>query len=90
MLSALTSTPSTDSLGQPRTFRLRPLHGTDRVDTQLGDGTVIVLPYETNLQWTHEVTKSARRRGQRIPGLLVDPRPEGLTGAPQEPVVLGA
>ena len=33
---------------------------------------------------------AARRRGQRIPGLLVDPRPEGLTGAPQEPVVLGA
>lgn len=54
------------SLGQSRTFRLRPHRGAGKVDSRLGDGAVIVLPYEANLQWTHEVTRSARDRGRRI------------------------
>ena len=32
------------------------------------DGTVFVMPFETNLAWTHEVPASAKRQGRRIVG----------------------
>ncbi len=56
----------TISFGEGRTFRLREWKGKERVDVVLEQGSVVVLPYETNLAWTHEITKSKRARGRRI------------------------
>ena len=56
----------TISFGEQRTFRLRPWHGTGLRDFEVTDGSVLVMPFATNLSWTHEVTRSARRRRRRI------------------------
>lgn len=56
----------TVSAGEQRTFRLRPHGSSARYDVPVDDGTVIVMPYETNLAWTHEVPKSAKAIGRRI------------------------
>lgn len=55
----------TMSLGQSRIFRLRPWKGDGRVDFQAFHGWVGVMPFDTNLKWTHEVLKT-RTPGQRI------------------------
>ncbi len=47
----------TISLGGERKFRMRPWRGSGFTDFPTADGTVIVLPYDTNLHWTHEVPK---------------------------------
>lgn len=54
------------SFGDARTFRLRPYGGTGYQDFDADDGSVIVIPYETNKRWTHEVPHFARNRGRRI------------------------
>lgn len=56
----------TISLGAERTFRLRPWKGSGRLDFAAPPGAVFVMPYDTNLAWTHEVPKSANCRGRRI------------------------
>lgn len=56
----------TVSLGAERVFRLRPWRGTGHMDFPAADGAVFVMPYATNLAWTHEVPHSARSRGRRI------------------------
>ncbi len=56
----------TISLGEERTFRLRPWRQTSFQDFPVLDGTVIVMPYDTNLAWTHEVPTRAKRQGRRI------------------------
>jgi alkylated DNA repair dioxygenase AlkB len=56
----------TVSLGEERTFRLRPWKGKGYRDFRAADGAVFILPYATNEAWTHEVPHSARRRGRRI------------------------
>ncbi len=58
----------TISLGEERTFRLAPWRRLDQdpVDFLARDGTVFVMPYETNLAWTHAVPASRRLRGRRI------------------------
>ena len=56
----------TFSLGALRTFRLRRWKGRDRFDLVVSDGSILVLPYDTNLAWTHEVPHRARDRGRRI------------------------
>ncbi len=56
----------TISLGQHRTFRLRGWRQPGRHDFEASHGTVFVMPYATNLAWTHEVPKSARLRKRRI------------------------
>lgn len=58
----------TISLGEKRTFRLAPWRRIDprAVDFQADDGTVFVMPYETNLAWTHAVPASRRYTGRRI------------------------
>jgi len=59
----------TISLGEERTFRLRPwslkLRG-DPIDFQACNGTVFVMPLETNRAYTHEVPGSERHTGRRI------------------------
>lgn len=56
----------TISLGEERVFRLRPWKGRRIMDFSAGNGSVFVMPYETNLRWTHEVPRRARDLGQRI------------------------
>ncbi len=56
----------TVSLGEERTFRMRPYGGQGFHDVPMPDGTVIVVPYDTNLRWTHEVPKSTRAKDRRI------------------------
>jgi alkylated DNA repair dioxygenase AlkB len=58
----------TISLGEERTFRLRPWRRrrAEPFDFPAADGAVFVMPYETNLAFTHEVPHFARCRGRRI------------------------
>lgn len=59
----------TVSLGEERTFRLRPwpnVSGAKPVDFGTFDGSVFVLPWGTNKSFTHEVTSSRRLTGRRI------------------------
>jgi alkylated DNA repair dioxygenase AlkB len=57
----------TVSFGGERAFRLRPWRAAAPPrDFPARDGTVFVMPWETNLAFTHEVPHSARRRGRRI------------------------
>ena len=59
----------TISLGAERTFRLRPwpprLKGKP-INFRARNGTVFVLPWKTNLAFSHEVTRSSRCVGRRI------------------------
>ena len=54
------------SLGAPRTFRLRPYRGQGMIDFEVIDGSVVIIPYDTNRAWTHEVPRFARHTGRRI------------------------
>ena len=56
----------TISLGQPRVFRLRPWQGKGFQDFPTEHGRVFIMPYETNLAWTHEVPASKKHQGRRI------------------------
>lgn len=57
----------TISLGDERVFRLRPWRSAGTpIDFAAVSGAVFIMPYETNLAWTHEVPKSARHTGRRI------------------------
>lgn len=56
----------TVSLGEERIFRLRPWKGRGKLDFPAPDGAVFVLPYDTNLAWTHEVPKAKRFTERRI------------------------
>lgn len=56
----------TVSLGATRTFRLRPWRGAGFTDFSAHDGAVFVMPYATNLAYTHEVPHFARDCGRRI------------------------
>ena len=56
----------TISFGEKRFFRLRPYRGEGRRDFPALDGSVFVMPYETNLAFTHEVPRARRSSGRRI------------------------
>ncbi len=59
----------TMSLGEERTFRLRPwpakLKGKP-IDFPARHGTVFIMPWDTNLSFTHEVPAFSRLAGRRI------------------------
>ncbi len=58
---------TTISLGEPRIFRMRPYPAAKpAVDFEFANRDVIVVPWDTNKRWYHEVPKSARHKGQRI------------------------
>lgn len=57
----------TVSLGEERVFRLTLPKTKERRDFPAADGTVFVMPYDTNLAWKHEVPKSARVGGVASP-----------------------
>lgn len=56
----------TISLGEERAFRMRPYKGKGFEDFMVGDGDVLVIPWDTNLTHTHEVPNAARYTGRRI------------------------
>ena len=56
----------TVSFGEERVFRLRPYRGRGYTDVQARDGDVFLMPYGTNLAWTHELPRFKRYRGRRI------------------------
>lgn len=56
----------TISLGQERIFRMRPYQGQGYKDIMFRNGEVIIVPWETNLTWTHEVPKFKKYNGKRI------------------------
>ena len=56
----------TVSLGESRVFRLRPVGGKGFVDVPVDAGSVVVLPWDTNLAWKHEIPRSKRHAGRRI------------------------
>jgi len=56
----------TVSLGDERKFRMRPWQGNGFTDFIASDGTVFILPFETNRAWTHEVPASKKQTGRRI------------------------
>ncbi|MEZ4383771.1 MAG: alpha-ketoglutarate-dependent dioxygenase AlkB [Nannocystaceae bacterium] len=56
----------TISLGGARLLRMRPYGGEGTRDFEAEHGSVYVIPYATNLAWTHEVPHRAKDRGRRI------------------------
>jgi alkylated DNA repair dioxygenase AlkB len=59
----------TVSLGEERIFRLRPwphYAGAMPTDFHTGNGSVFILPWDTNRTFTHEVTSSTRLTDRRI------------------------
>ncbi len=56
----------TVSFGEERVFRLRPYRGRGYTDVEARDGDVFLMPYRTNLAWTHELPRFRRNRGRRI------------------------
>lgn len=56
----------TISLGEARSFRLRPWRGAGFIDLEATEGSVIIIPFDTNAAWTHEVPCRRRERGRRV------------------------
>lgn len=56
----------TISIGQERVFRMRKYRAKVSKDILLNSGDVIVIPWETNLKWTHEVPKFKKYTGRRV------------------------
>ncbi len=56
----------TVSFGEERVFRLRPYRGKGYTDLEARDGDVFLMPYRTNLAWTHELPRFRRHGGRRI------------------------
>lgn len=55
------------SFGEERVFRIRPWKKAEGYkDFAVQNGSVIILPYETNQTWTHEIVKSKKLLGRRI------------------------
>lgn len=56
----------TISLGEERVFRFRPWKAKGFKDITLYHGDAVIIPYETNLHWTHEVPYFKKYQGKRI------------------------
>lgn len=56
----------TISFGEERIFRLQKWRSAERVDLAATNGSVIVIPCDTNRVWTHAVPKTVRAKGHRI------------------------
>jgi alkylated DNA repair dioxygenase AlkB len=58
---------TTISMGQPRVFRLRPYpEKKPTIDIDFQNGDVIVIPWETNQSWYHEIPRLIGNKGRRI------------------------
>lgn len=56
----------TISLGEERIFRMRPYKRKGFKDIEMRNGAVIVVPWNTNQHWTHEVPHFKKYSGKRI------------------------
>ncbi len=56
----------TISLGEERLFRMRPYGGKGYTDIVVGNGSILVIPENTNQAFTHEVPDFAKYAGKRI------------------------
>jgi len=57
----------TISFGEKRNFRLRRMEGAKDVhDVEVTNNTALILPYNTNTAFTHEVPASKKLLGRRI------------------------
>lgn len=59
----------TISFGESRLFRIRPWRkhsGNLKWDFVVENGSVILIPFETNLAFTHEIAQTSADRGRRI------------------------
>jgi alkylated DNA repair dioxygenase AlkB len=56
----------TISFGEERIFRLRPWGKPGQMDFRTTHGSLFIMPYETNLAWTHEVPHFRKYTGRRI------------------------
>jgi len=56
----------TISLGEERVFRFRPWRGKGYQDFVVKDGSVVIIPWDTNKTWTHEVPHFVRFKKRRI------------------------
>lgn len=74
----------TVSLGETRIFRLSSVKGTQKFDFEAKNGTVFVLPRETNRCWKHGVPKRASFKGRRISVTLRAFDQKSLTGPDAE------
>ncbi len=54
------------SFGEERAFRMRPWRAEGFVDVPASHGSVIVISWETNRAFTHEVPASKKSRGRRV------------------------
>ena len=56
----------TISFGQERIFRMRPWQGTGFKDFKAENGDIVIIPWDTNMNWTHEVPKFKKYAARRI------------------------
>ncbi len=56
----------TISLGERRAFRMRPYKQKGFEDIDVGHGDVLVIPWKTNLVYTHEVPRARRYTHRRV------------------------
>lgn len=56
----------TMSFGEKRVFRIRQYGGAGHIDFLARHGDVFIMPYETNLVWTHQVPHTKGSIGRRI------------------------
>ncbi|WP_420573423.1 alpha-ketoglutarate-dependent dioxygenase AlkB [Kordia sp.] len=56
----------TISLGQERIFRMRKYGEKGFKDITIRNSGIIIIPWNTNLKWTHEVPKFKKYDGKRI------------------------
>ncbi|NRB48744.1 MAG: alpha-ketoglutarate-dependent dioxygenase AlkB [Saprospiraceae bacterium] len=56
----------TISVGQERIFRMRPWKQKGYKDLTVRHGDVVVVPWDTNMRWTHEVPHFKKYGGKRI------------------------
>ena len=56
----------TISIGQERLFRMRKHGQKGYKDLTIRNSSVIIIPWDTNLKWTHEVPNFKKHTGRRI------------------------
>ncbi len=54
------------SFGESRKLRLRPYQSDGYKDFIIDNGSVYIIPYNTNQSWTHEIPKSKKHSGRRV------------------------
>ena len=56
----------TISFGERRVFRMRPYKGSGYEDFEVGHGDVLIIPWRTNMMYTHEVPRKVSYHRRRV------------------------